>query len=120
MFISVYLLTVMCYISVPTFVTFLRDIESEYEVREYVRLYLGEGKEPSDFATQFIERRVKMTRQNRVDNTNVPALTTTNHFQEVKVYFYVKIIFYIDVCNFLLANFGFKFLMPFKSVPGQE
>lgn len=50
-FIKVYL------ISVPTFVGFLKDIESPYEVKDYVKCYLGESKDSSDFARQFLERR---------------------------------------------------------------
>lgn len=34
--------TVFFFLLVPTFVGFLQDIESAYEVKEYIRLYLGE------------------------------------------------------------------------------
>lgn len=43
---------------VPTFVGFLKDIESPYEVKDYVKCYLGESKDSSDFARQFLERRL--------------------------------------------------------------
>lgn len=42
----------------PTFVGFLKDIESPYEVKDYVKCYLGESKDTSDFARQFLERRL--------------------------------------------------------------
>lgn len=49
-------------IDVPTFVAFLRDIESPFEVKDYVKLYLGESKESNDFGRNFLERRSKMLR----------------------------------------------------------
>jgi PERQ amino acid-rich with GYF domain-containing protein len=77
---------------VPTFVGFLRDIESPYEVKDYVRLYLGEGKEVQEFAKQFLERRSKWRSAQRAapleDDMCVPAPAVnplTTDFQEVKV-----------------------------------
>lgn len=46
-------------VDVPTFVAFLKDIESPYEVHDYVKSYLGDGKEPREFAKQFLDRRSK-------------------------------------------------------------
>lgn len=46
-------------VDVPTFVAFLKDIESPYEVYDYVKSYFGEGKEPREFAKQFLEKRSK-------------------------------------------------------------
>lgn len=46
-------------LSVPTFVAFLMDVESPYEVHDYVRSYLGEGKDAIEFGKQFLERRSK-------------------------------------------------------------
>jgi PERQ amino acid-rich with GYF domain-containing protein len=78
---------------VPTFVGFLRDIESPYEVKDYVRLYLGEGKEVQEFARQFLERRSKWRSAQRAapleDDMCVPAPAVnplTTDFQEVKVF----------------------------------
>lgn len=80
---------------VPTFVGFLRDIESPYEVKDYVRLYLGDGKEVQEFARQFLERRSKWRSAQRAapleDDMCVPAPAVnplTTDFQEVKVYFF--------------------------------
>ncbi|CAJ0957951.1 unnamed protein product [Ranitomeya imitator] len=44
---------------VPTFVSFLREVESPYEVHDYVRAYLGDTPEAKDFSKQFLERRNK-------------------------------------------------------------
>lgn len=99
--------------AVPTFVSFLQDIESPYEVKEYIRVYLGkltkqvingwllilllvfvlgETKECTDFCKQFLERRSKYKNQIRAQNAHVddmcspaPALTPSSDFQEVKV-----------------------------------
>uniref|UniRef100_F6WYS9 GRB10 interacting GYF protein 2 n=1 Tax=Xenopus tropicalis TaxID=8364 RepID=F6WYS9_XENTR len=46
-------------LDVPTFVSFLREVESPYEVHDYVRAYLGDTPEAKDFSKQFIERRTK-------------------------------------------------------------
>jgi len=80
---------------VPTFVGFLRDIESPYEVKDYVRVYLGEGKEVQEFARQFLERRSKWRSAQRAapleDDMCVPAPAVnplTTDFQEVKVFFF--------------------------------
>lgn len=35
------------------------DVESPYEVHDYVRSYLGEGKDAIEFGKQFLERRSK-------------------------------------------------------------
>ncbi|XP_077971199.1 GRB10-interacting GYF protein 2-like isoform X2 [Styela clava] len=48
-------------IDIPTFVNFLRDVESPYEVQEYVQSYLGESKEVRDFANLFLEQRSNMS-----------------------------------------------------------
>lgn len=45
--------------SVPTFASFLKEVESPYEVHDYVRAYLGDTPEAKDFAKQFLERRAK-------------------------------------------------------------
>ncbi|XP_076652489.1 GIGYF family protein Gyf isoform X3 [Halictus rubicundus] len=46
-------------VDIPTFVGFLRDIESAYDVKEYVRDYLGDNKQSSEFAKQFLDKRSK-------------------------------------------------------------
>ncbi|XP_076236016.1 GIGYF family protein Gyf isoform X2 [Calliopsis andreniformis] len=79
-------------VDIPTFVGFLRDIESAYEVKEYVRDYLGDNKQSSEFAKQFLEKRSKWRSAQRPQaqaddlckpapavNPNVPT-----EFQEVK------------------------------------
>ncbi|XP_011687407.1 PREDICTED: PERQ amino acid-rich with GYF domain-containing protein 2 isoform X2 [Wasmannia auropunctata] len=79
-------------VDIPTFVGFLRDIESAYEVKEYVRVYLGDTKQSTEFAKQFLEKRSKWRSAQRPQaqaddlckpapavNPNAPA-----EFQEVK------------------------------------
>ncbi|EDW10895.1 GIGYF family protein Gyf [Drosophila mojavensis] len=69
-------------VDVPTFVSFLKDLEAPYEVKDYVRIYLGEGKESSEFAKQFLERRSKYKSLQRAQNAHnddmckpAPAIT---------------------------------------------
>lgn len=44
---------------VPTFISFLQEVESPYEIHEYVKTYLGDSPESSEFARKFLERRAR-------------------------------------------------------------
>ncbi|XP_052403632.1 GRB10-interacting GYF protein 2 isoform X2 [Carassius gibelio] len=46
-------------LDVPTFAAFLKEVDSPYEVHDYVRAYLGDTPQAKDFAKQFLERRAK-------------------------------------------------------------
>ncbi|XP_036110483.1 GRB10-interacting GYF protein 2 isoform X4 [Molossus molossus] len=52
-------------LDVPTFVSFLKEVESPYEVHDYVRAYLGDTSEAKEFAKQFLERRAKQKASQR-------------------------------------------------------
>ncbi|CAD6237108.1 GSCOCG00002144001-RA-CDS [Cotesia congregata] len=79
-------------VDVPTFVGFLRDIESAYEVKEYIKLYLGDNKQCTEFAKQFLEKRSKWRSSQRpqteADDLCKPAPAVNpnapTEFQEVK------------------------------------
>lgn len=45
--------------TVPTLVAFLKELESPYDVHDYIRSCLGETLEAKEFAKQFLERRAK-------------------------------------------------------------
>ncbi|XP_075545494.1 uncharacterized protein LOC142579312 [Dermacentor variabilis] len=45
------------YVHVPTFFELLRDVDSNAEIEEYVRMHLGNGEEVSRFAQEFVQRR---------------------------------------------------------------
>lgn len=62
---------------VPTFASFLKEVDSSYEVHDYVRAYLGDTPEAKDFAKQFIERRAKQ-------NTNQHKQAPPNQQQALK------------------------------------
>lgn len=47
------------FFAVPTFASFLKEVDSPYEVHDYVRAYLGDTSQAKDFAKQFLERRAK-------------------------------------------------------------
>lgn len=77
---------------VPTFVTFLAEVESPYEVHDYIRSYLGDGKEVKEFAKQYLERRSRARnahKERQVDDdilAPAPAINpSATEFQEVKV-----------------------------------
>lgn len=55
---------------VPTFASFLKEVDSPYEVHDYVRAYLGDTPQTKDFAKQFLERRAKQN-----GNQQKPSLT---------------------------------------------
>ena len=46
--------------SAATFISFLLEVDSVYEVHDYIKSYLGETKDAHDFAKQFLERRQKL------------------------------------------------------------
>ncbi|XP_030073035.1 GRB10-interacting GYF protein 2 isoform X2 [Microcaecilia unicolor] len=74
-------------LDVPTFVSFLKEVESPYEVHDYIRAYLGDTPEAKEFAKQFLEHRAKQkaTQQRQQDSLwgmNPNALQSvfqTNH-----------------------------------------
>ena len=53
------------HVTVPTFVSFLKEVESPYEVHDYIRAYLGDTSEAKEFAKQFLERRAKQKASQR-------------------------------------------------------
>jgi len=63
-------------VDIPTFLNFLIDIESPYEVHDYVRSYIGEGKAEKKFATQYLERRSKWKNAKRSGKKHDDDLTT--------------------------------------------
>nr|XP_020499398.1 GRB10-interacting GYF protein 2 isoform X1 [Labrus bergylta]XP_020499399.1 GRB10-interacting GYF protein 2 isoform X1 [Labrus bergylta]XP_029135128.1 GRB10-interacting GYF protein 2 isoform X1 [Labrus bergylta] len=64
-------------LDVPTFASFLKEVDSPYEVHDYVRAYLGDTPEAKDFAKQFLERRAKQ-------NANQQKPTPQNQQQAFK------------------------------------
>ncbi len=47
----------------PTFVNFLREIETCAEIEDYVYNYLGESKQAKEFAQQFFINRESQVRK---------------------------------------------------------
>ncbi|KAI4463064.1 grb10 interacting gyf protein [Holotrichia oblita] len=79
-------------VDIPTFVGFLRDIESAVDVKEYCREYLGDNPATHHFAAQFLEKR-RSFRPKAVAHKDdmcspAPAITPNSQhnsdFQEVK------------------------------------
>ncbi|XP_076472424.1 uncharacterized protein LOC143301883 isoform X4 [Babylonia areolata] len=44
-------------VDIETFVSFLKEVDSPYEVHDYVKSYLGESKKAREFGKQFLEKR---------------------------------------------------------------
>uniref|UniRef100_A0A8D2ZCU3 GYF domain-containing protein n=1 Tax=Scophthalmus maximus TaxID=52904 RepID=A0A8D2ZCU3_SCOMX len=63
-------------LDVPTFASFLKEVDSPYEVHDYVRAYLGDTPEAKDFAKQFLERRAK---QNANQQKPAPQIQQQTH-----------------------------------------
>ncbi|EFA01526.1 hypothetical protein TcasGA2_TC007086 [Tribolium castaneum] len=79
-------------VDIPTFVTFLRDIESAYDVRDYCKEYLGESPATQQFASNFLEKRRSFKPKNNAHKDDMcspapaitPSLQHSTEFQEVK------------------------------------
>lgn len=79
-------------VDIPTFVSFLRSIESALDVRDYCREYLGEKPATQQFAAQFLEKRRSFKPKPNAHKDDMcspaPAITPStqhsNDFQEVK------------------------------------
>ncbi|KAM6443209.1 GRB10-interacting GYF protein 2 isoform 3-T3 [Liasis olivaceus] len=66
-------------LDVPTFVSFLKEVESPYEVHDYIRAYLGDTPEAKEFAKQFLERRAKQkANQQRQQQDSVWGMNHTS------------------------------------------
>lgn len=55
---------------------FLREVESPYEVHDYIRQYLGDTREVKDFAKNYLDRRSQVlnaTRQRAVAHDDILA-----------------------------------------------
>lgn len=59
-------------VAVPTFVSFLKEVDSPYEVHDYIRAYLGDTSEAKEFAKQFLERRAKQKANQRQQTPQQP------------------------------------------------
>ncbi|KAM9279542.1 GRB10-interacting GYF protein 2 isoform 10-T11 [Morus bassanus] len=67
-------------LDVPTFVSFLKEVESPYEVHDYIRAYLGDTPEAKEFAKQFLERRAKQkASQQRQQQQQQDSVWGMNH-----------------------------------------
>ncbi|XP_064827953.1 GRB10-interacting GYF protein 1-like isoform X1 [Oncorhynchus masou masou] len=69
-------------LDVATIVAYLKEVESPYEVLDFIRSYLGDTVEAKEFAKQFLERRAKQKanhqRQQQQLSKEVPGLSVNN------------------------------------------
>ncbi|KAI5699350.1 hypothetical protein M8J75_001537 [Diaphorina citri] len=66
-------------LDVPTFIGFLKDVESPKEVKDYVKLYIGEGKQAMNFANQYLEKRQACN--DNINNFTNSAIKANNREQ---------------------------------------
>uniref|UniRef100_A0A7M4EM43 GRB10 interacting GYF protein 2 n=1 Tax=Crocodylus porosus TaxID=8502 RepID=A0A7M4EM43_CROPO len=66
-------------LDVPTFVSFLKEVESPYEVHDYIRAYLGDTPEAKEFAKQFLERRAKQKASQQRQQQQQDSVWGMNH-----------------------------------------
>ncbi|XP_052212053.1 GRB10-interacting GYF protein 2-like [Dreissena polymorpha] len=68
-------------VDIPTFVAFLLEVESPYEVHDYIRSYLGESKASEEFGKAFLEKRSQTRNQSKpaqaMDSIWGPAVAIT-------------------------------------------
>lgn len=93
---------------VPTFASFLKEVESPYEVHDYVRAYLGDTFEAKDFAKQFLERRAKQN-----TNQQKPAQNQQQALKQQQVSEPQQTLLSNKACRQLLALFFFLLLKGF-------
>ncbi|KAG9335523.1 hypothetical protein JZ751_004550 [Albula glossodonta] len=71
---------------VATIVAYLKEVESPYEVHDFIRSYLGDTVEAKEFAKQFLERRAKQKanhqRQQQQLSKEVAGLTMNFPLQD--------------------------------------
>ncbi|XP_041707033.2 GRB10-interacting GYF protein 1-like isoform X2 [Coregonus clupeaformis] len=69
-------------LDVTTIVAYLKEVESPYEVHDFIRSYLGDTVEAKEFAKQFLERRAKQKanhqRQQQQLSKEVAGLSVNN------------------------------------------
>ncbi|XP_038820972.1 GRB10-interacting GYF protein 1-like [Salvelinus namaycush] len=71
-------------LDVATIVAYLKEVESPYEVLDFIRSYLGDTVEAKEFAKQFLERRAKQKanhqrqQQQQQLSKEVPGLSVNN------------------------------------------
>jgi len=66
-------------VDIPTFLGFLMDIESPYEVHDYIKSYVGEEKAQKRFAVEYLERRSRWKRSLKGGAAYEDDLTTPAH-----------------------------------------
>ncbi|XP_022912828.1 GIGYF family protein Gyf isoform X3 [Onthophagus taurus] len=79
-------------VDIPTFIGFLKDIESAADVKDYCREYLGESQAMHQFTAQFLEKRRSFRPKTNAHKDDMcspaPAITPSmqhnSDFQEVK------------------------------------
>lgn len=59
-----------------TFVSLLLEVESTYEVHDYIKSFLGETDEVHSFAKQFLERRQKLKNYGQQQHHQVQCTCT--------------------------------------------
>jgi len=63
-------------VDIDTFLGFIQDIESPYEVNDYVKNYIGEGKAHKRFAADYLEKRSQVKNALKNNNTTADDLTS--------------------------------------------
>lgn len=79
-------------VDIPTFVTFLKDVDSALDVKEYCKEYLGDTSATQQFASNFLEKRRLFKPKNNAHKDDMcspapaitPSLQHSTEFQEVK------------------------------------
>lgn len=59
------------FLKAETFVQFLKDIDSPFEINEYVQTYLGNNKASRDFSKNFISKRSYLKNKSKQEQYEV-------------------------------------------------
>uniref|UniRef100_A0A8C8CF27 GYF domain-containing protein n=1 Tax=Oncorhynchus tshawytscha TaxID=74940 RepID=A0A8C8CF27_ONCTS len=68
-------------LDVATIVAYLKEVESPYEVLDFIRSYLGDTVEAKEFAKQFLERRAKQKANHQRQQQQVCVICILNKYK---------------------------------------
>lgn len=72
----------------------MKDVESEFEVKDYIQNYLGDNKEVREFIKQFFDKRLKI--QNKQRSSDFVEMKVSFYF----LYYYLYIIIFMSVATY--------------------
>uniref|UniRef100_A0AAY4BKW3 GYF domain-containing protein n=1 Tax=Denticeps clupeoides TaxID=299321 RepID=A0AAY4BKW3_9TELE len=89
---------------VATIVAYLKEVESPYEVVDFIRSYLGDTMEAKEFAKQFLERRAKQKANHQRQQQQVCLMTVFSHLDSDSLLFICHIHDQVTLLDYSLTK----------------